>query len=160
MQSSRLVNSRLTANVLEGKMQMAKRHYIRTPMFVVLVVITLLFLYKAIVAPPDPGYGRVFNFLIYGLFTLLVWIPYNITCMFLDGNKALGTVAVVIVALTLGFVELGAWVQEFGIQTLALLLCILALMSLWILSAVSFIVKKRSTEPTGSRDGVPAARDP
>jgi hypothetical protein len=122
---------------------MSTRHYIRLTILAVLVTVTAFFVHQAVVAPPDPGYGRVFNFLIYGFLIFLIWIPYNITCIFLDGNKLLGALAVFLVALTLGFVALGAWVQEFATQTLALAFSALAVPTLWILSFISFFRRKR-----------------
>lgn len=132
---------------------MRTRQYIRLAIFTALAIVSLLFVYKAVVAPPDPGYGRVFNFLLYGLLIFLIWIPYSISCMFLDGNKILGTLAVLLVALTLGFVAVGAWVQEFGIQTLALVFSTLAVPVLWVLSIISFVQKRRTAEQSPSGDG-------
>ena len=136
-----------TYNCSARKIQMTHRHYIRASVFALLVGITLFCLYKAMLTPPDAGYGRVFNFLVYGLLTFLIWIPYNITCMFLDGNKKLGSIAIIIVALTLTDVALGAWMRNFCMQTMALVLCGMSLITLWILSVINFVSRKRMAEP-------------
>ena len=131
---------------------MHERQYIRLAIFAAMTAVTLLLMTKAVVAPPDPGYGRAFNFLLYGLLIFLVWMPYNITCMFLDGNKMLGTLALLVATLTLGFVAVGAWVQDFALQTLALVFSTLAVPALWFLSIISFVQKRRNTEQRHATD--------
>jgi hypothetical protein len=125
---------------------MRKYHYIRMPIFALLVLVTLFLLHKAAMTPPDPGYGRVPAFLIYGFFTFLIWIPYNTTCMFLDGNKGLGIAAIIIIVVTLTVVVFGTRDREFGFQTMALLLCTLSLIALWILSVINFFLRRKNAK--------------
>jgi len=120
---------------------------IRRIIFGLLCLITLWLIMRAASAPPDPGYERIFNFLTCGLLVLVLWIPYNVTCMFLDGNKVLGLLAIFLVALALGFVAVGAFTQNFGTQTMALVGSILAVPTLWILSFINFIRRKKYAEP-------------
>ncbi|MFA5043319.1 MAG: hypothetical protein WC381_07485 [Kiritimatiellia bacterium] len=126
---------------------MKKRLYIRTSIFVLLALVTLVFAYKAITAPPDHGYGRLPMFMIYGLFTFVMWIPYNIACMFLDGNKWMGIMAISIVGLTLANLKWASFEQEFAHQTIALLLCSVSLIALWIMSIINLVSRRRKAEP-------------
>ena len=123
--------------------------------FALLVLLTLLLLYWATVSPPDPQYGRFFTFLMCGFFTFLIWNPYNITCMFLVGNKALGIAAILISGLTLAFVALVTRAQEFGFQTVALLLCLLSLVALWILSVINFFLRRKNVELSAGGNAAP-----
>ncbi|MBU8902816.1 MAG: hypothetical protein KOO69_08755 [Victivallales bacterium] len=75
---------------------------IRISILVILTSLTIWFIFIAGSTTPDPHYGRTGAVMFYGLLTFLIWIPYNIICMFVDKNKKHGFAAIMIVILTLG----------------------------------------------------------
>ncbi len=131
-----------------GKDIMRKSHPVRLGIFKIMVGVSVLLLYCATVSTPDPAYGRVFAFLISGLFLLLIWVPYNITCMFLDGNKGMGISSILIAAVPLAAVAYGTRDRDFGFQTLALCLCTCSLGGIWLLSVINFFLRRKNAEPS------------
>jgi predicted permease len=116
-----------------------------------LCIFTGWLVFRTINAAPDPGYGRFPAIMGNGLTAFVVWIPYNIICMFADGNKKLGIIALGIVCFALAILGIiivadhfGA--RVFGLHVLALLSLPVFLVAVWVLSAISFSKKRKQNK--------------
>lgn len=118
----------------------------RKVIFSIMVLITLLFVYLAVSADPVPDYWRLPTFASYGFITFLIWIPYSITCMFLDRNRVLGSFLVGIVVFAIGYFVVSMVFLGFGHAILSLIVCLLALIVMWMLSIINRFKKKTQNQ--------------
>ena len=118
----------------------------RKTILAILVVITGLLVYLAVTADPVPGYGRLPTFASYGFFTFLIWIPYCITCLFLDRSKRLGFTTLGIVLAALGYFVVSMLFLGLGHAILSLIVCALAAPVLWAISTVNRFRKKMQNQ--------------
>jgi membrane-bound ClpP family serine protease len=121
---------------------------IRNVIFGMLCMFTLWLVFRAATAQIDPGYGRWGAIMSNGLIAFVVWIPYNIICMFADGNKpfgfgALGLAGVAMASLGIIILADRFGFNVFGFHVIALLFLPIALVAIWILSAMNFIKKTK-----------------
>jgi len=137
---------------------------IRIIVLTALCIFTGWLVFRTINAIPDPGYGRLPAIMSNGLIAFLAWIPYNIICMFADGNKRLGFVAFGIACLALANIGILIVAEHFGcnvfgFQILALLSLPVVLVAIWILSAMSLIKKRNRTSASTLSRTPPAQSD-
>jgi predicted permease len=124
---------------------------IRIIVLIALCVFTGLLVFRTINATPDPGYGRFPAIMLNGFIAFVIWISYNIICMFADSNKKLGLVALRIACLALANIGILIVADRFGLnvfgfQFLALLSLPVILVAIWILSAMNFFKKKKQNK--------------
>ena len=118
----------------------------RKAILAILVALTGLFVYLAVSDDPVPGYGRLPTFASYGFVTFLIWIPYCITCLFLDRNRRLGFITLAIVLAALGYFVVSMFFLDLGHAILSLIVCALAAPVLWAISTINRFKKKMQNQ--------------
>ena len=118
----------------------------RKAILAILVALTGLFVYLAVSDDPVPGYGRLPTFASYGFVTFLIWIPYCITCLFLDRNRRLGFITLGFVLAALGYFVVSMLFLGLGHAILSLIVCALAAPVLWAISTINRFKKKMQNQ--------------
>lgn len=120
------------------------KRILRLTLFSLPVIASIALAYNAITSPPDPGYGRSPSIMMHALLGLVMWTPYHVVCMFLDGDRVMGIIVMTIAGLALANLAWASASGQFGYHIIALLLCSVALIAVWIVAVISFFTKDRA----------------